>query len=423
LPDAQFPDALQFLFEPARYKVAYGGRGGAKSWGFARALLILGAQQSLTILCAREFQSSIRDSVHALLAGQVKDLGLEWFYEIQRDTILGKNGTNFIFAALRHNVANIKSKEGVDIAWVEEAQTVSKTSWDTLIPTIRKTSSEIWISFNPELDTDETYKRFVKNQPPGAEVRKINWSDNPWFPDVLAAERDYLKEQDYDAYLTVWEGHCRQALDGAIYARELRTATEEGRITKVPYDRTKPVHTFWDLGWADNTSIWFAQAVGFDYRIIDFHQDRQRNVAHYLQLLQSKGYVYGTDFLPHDASSGNITSGRSVDQMMREAGRTVRVLPRTNVNEGLNAARTVFANCWFDEDKCADGLNALRRYRYDVDPETNQWSKNPLHDENSHAADAFRYLAMSLKEGVKPKLKLPKPKLDLGVTDNNWMAI
>ncbi len=182
MPDvAQFPDALQFLFEPARYKVAYGGRGGAKSWGFARALLILGAQKNLTILCAREFQSSIKDSVHALLAAQVHDLGLDWFYETQEKTIIGKNGTNFIFAALRHNVDSIKSKEGIDICWVEEAVTVSKNSWDKLIPTIRKPGSEIWISFNPELDTDETYKRFIKNSPPGAVVKKVNWSDNPWF--------------------------------------------------------------------------------------------------------------------------------------------------------------------------------------------------------------------------------------------------
>jgi phage terminase large subunit len=190
---AEFPDKLRVLFEPARYKVLFGGRGGAKSWGIARALLVIGAQKPTRILCAREIQKSITESVHQLLADQIKALGLEGFYEVLNTEIRGKNGTLFMFAGLKHNIQNIKSKEGVDVVWCEEAATVSKASWETLIPTIRKEGSEIWVSFNPELDTDETYKRFVLNPPPGAKVVKVNWSDNPWFPDVLAAERDHLK--------------------------------------------------------------------------------------------------------------------------------------------------------------------------------------------------------------------------------------
>jgi phage terminase large subunit len=215
---------------------------------------------------------------------------------------------------------------------------------------------------------------------------------------------EQVRSTDPDAYLTIWEGHCRQTLEGAVYARELRAATEEGRIRRVPYDATKPVNTFWDIGWSDKTSIWFAQAVGFDYRVIDFLQDSQRTVAHYLQLLQSRGYVYGTDYLPHDAESGTLASGgRGVDQLLRAAGRKVVIVPRVARKLiGINAARTIFANCYFDENKCADGLNALRRYCYDVDSDTNQFSKEPRHDENSHAADAFQTLALSLKE-AKPK--------------------
>lgn len=411
MTDAAFPEALEFLFEPARYKVLYGGRGGAKSWGVARYLLLEGARRKLRVLCAREFQVSIADSVHALLAAQVTELGLAGFYTVTKTGIAGANGTDFLFSGLWHNIDNIKSKEGIDVVWVEEAQTVSKVSWDKLIPTIRKDGSEIIITFNPELDTDETYVRFVKNTPANATVRKINWSDNPWFPKVLREEKDDLRARDFDAYLTVWEGHCRQTLDGAIYAKELRAAQEQGRICKVPYDRSSPVHTFWDLGWSDNTSIWFAQSVGFEYRVIDFVQDRQRDINHYLMLLQNKGYVYGTHYLPHDAGNTTLATGRSIAQMMRgvanERENGVVVLPRSAVADGINAARTIFSQCWFDEDRCADGLNALRRYRFDIDKKTGEWDKLPLHDEYSHAADAFRYLAMSLKTKRETKVKAP----------------
>lgn len=355
-----------------------------------------------------------------LLADQIEALGLRDFYEVQQAVIKGVNGTEFAFEGLRHNVTKIKSFEGADIVWVEEAQTVSRTSWDTLIPTIRKEASEIWITFNPELDTDETYMRFVTKPPPGAVVVKIDWRDNPWFPDVLRAEKDHLKERDPDAYLTIWEGHCRQALEGAIYAKELRAATEEGRITKVPYDRTKPVHTFWDLGWADNTSVWFAQIIGFETHVIDFLQDSQQPLTHYIRAIQAKPYVYETDWLPHDARAKQLGTGRSIEELMRAAGRKVRIVPQMSVADGINATRTVFPNLWFDADKCADGLQALRRYRYDVDPDTRQFSRQPLHDGASHAADALRYLAIGLKEpkvGALPEIKRPAMQSAVG-----WMG-
>jgi len=371
----------------------------------------MGAQRPLRILCAREFQKSISESVHKLLADQIKTLGLQGFYEILQSSIRGKNGTEFSFVGIRHNVSNMKSYEGVDICWVEEAQSVSRASWDVLVPTIRKENSEIWISFNPELETDETYKRFVLTPPDTAVVEKVNWSDNPWFPEVLREEKDFLKLRDTDAYLNVWEGHCRSMLEGAIYAKEMRDAILDGRITKVPYDCSKPVHRFWDLGWRDHTSIWFAQAVGMQYRVLDFMQDSQKTISHFLQQMQTKGYLYGTDYLPHDADSGTLGSnGRSVADLMRSAGCTVRILPRVDVEIGINAARTIFPNCWFDEEKCADGIQALKHYRYDVDPDTGLFSKTPLHDGYSDAADGFRYLAMSLKEQHTKTPYNPRPK-------------
>jgi phage terminase large subunit len=395
---ADFPAKLDFLFEPHRYKVLYGGRGGAKSWGVARALLIQGAQSPLRILCAREFQNSITESVHHLLQAQSNELGLGNFYQVQQSQITGLNGTEFVFAGIRNNISRIKSFEGIDRVWVEEAQTVSKTSWDTLIPTIRKDGSEIWLTFNPELDTDDTYKRFVANPPDDAKVVKLNWSDNPWFPDVLAKERDQLKARDYDSYVNIWEGECRTSLEGAIYANELRAAKEDGRIRNVPYDAAKLVHTFFDLGWADNTSIWFAQSVGPELHLIDYYSNSLQPIQHYLQVMQGKGYIYGTDWLPHDAKAKSLQTGRSVEEVMLQMGRKVQITPNLSINDGIQAARTVFNRCYFDENKCAEGLQSLRHYRYDIDPESKQLSGRPLHDFHSHAADAFRYFALSIGE-------------------------
>jgi len=414
--EIRLPPKLEPLFTPKRYKILHGGRGGSKSWGVARALLILGAQNPIRILCAREYQNSIKDSVHKLLSDQITALGLETFYSIQNAAILGKNGTEFGFQGLKHNTVNLKSWEGADICWVEEAQTVSKHSWDILIPTIRKEGSEIWVTFNPELETDETYQRFVVDPPPNAWVEKINYTDNPWFPSVLEDERKELERRDHDAYLNVWEGHCRQTLDGAIYAKEIRDATQDKRICKVPYDRTKPVSTFWDLGWSDKTSIIFAQAVGFEYRVIDFLEDRHRDINYYLKELKDRPYVYDIDWLPHDANSKTLQTGRSVKQLMQAAGRKVNVIPAVKVEAGINAARTIFTQCYFDENKCTDLLNHLRRYRYDINQDTGQYSKNPLHDEHSHAADAFRYLALSLQ--TKQEKKEPQQMAVAG----GWMG-
>lgn len=419
LSKAQFPVKLQCLFQPekSRYRILYGGRGGAKSWGVARALLIKGAQRSLRILCAREFQTSIKDSVHKLLCDQIIDLGLEGFYEITQASIRGKNGTEFSFVGLKNNVANVKSYEGVDICWVEEAQTTSRLSWNILIPTIRKEGSEIWVTFNPELETDETYQRFVLHPPENSVVQKINWSDNPWFPETLMLEKDALKMRDQEAYNTVWEGICRQTVDGAVFAREMQMAELDGRITKVGYDPMKPVHAVFDLGWSDATAIWFVQFIGMETRLIRYHEDNQKTISDYLAKMQTYGYVYDTLWLPHDAENRTLAAaGRSIDQIVRGAGYKTKIIPRTPIVDSINAARTLFRNCWFDRENCYDGLQCLRHYRYEVDPDTKMFSKNPLHDQFSHGADAFRMLGLVVNE---PRKRVSKPTY---VQPQNWMA-
>jgi len=408
-PEALFPKPLEVLFKPKRHKVLYGGRGAGRSWGCARALLLLGAQKPLRILCAREFQNSIADSVHKLLADQVVNLNLTETYDVQAARIVSRPGavaggqTSFAFEGIRNNITRIKSFEGIDYCWVEEANKVSRNSWEVLLPTIRKEESEIWITFNPELDTDYTYQRFVLNPSDDSYVCKMTWRDNPWMPAVLIKEKDDLRKRDYDAYLNVWEGHTRQVLEGAIFATELQRTTAEGRITRVPWDRESPVDTFWDLGRRDMTSIWFAQRVAMQYRILEFFEDNAHDIQYYLRELQMRDYTYGTHWLPHDAKSKLLGTQRTIEQTVRSTYGSVRVVQRIphKVN-AINAARVIFPNCWFDEKKCTDGLDRLRHYRYKV--VDGQLSEEPLHDDASNAADAFMTMAQSLR-GHKERIK------------------
>lgn len=400
----EFSEKFAFLFEPHRYKIAYGGRGGIKSWSFARALILRGMRQHQRWLCARELMKSLAESVHHLLETQIKLMGLESEWRIEKGGIFGPHGSEFAFSGLR-DAQNLKSFEDFDGVWVEEANNVSKRSWDMLIPTIRKPGSEIWISFNPELDTDETYKRFVLNPPPSAVVVKTSWRDNNWLTDELRAEMDHSRRSDPDGYLTIWEGHCRQYLDGAIYANEIRELTQAGRITRVPYAPGKPVEVFCDLGIADHTALWFVQPVGFEWRFIDYYQNNNQLWGHYLKEMQRRPYVYGHIWLPHDGRRRDLGTGKSIENHSTEAGYRVKIVPQIGIKNGMDATRSLFTRSWFDEEKCADGLNCLRRYCWKKNDNSGIYAREPLHDENSNGADAYRMAAVGLTEPETKKVQ------------------
>lgn len=414
---AEFPSKLKPLFQPYRYKVAYGGRGATKSWGFARALLILGAKKKLRILCTREVQKSIKDSVHSLLADQVQAIGLGGHYDVLETEIRGKNGTQFIFAGLStQTVESIKSYEGVDICWVEEAKAVKKRSWEILIPTIRKEGSEIWVSFNPELDTDETYVRFVVTPPPNSWVQKLTWRDNPWFSETLRAEMEHSKATDKESFDNVWEGNCRTAVEGAIYAKEVMALIESKRYRPVPYDPVLKVHTIWDLGWNDQTTIVFAQRLGGELRIIDYYEKSHTTYAQDVKHLESKPYRYGIDYLPHDGrAETKAADGKSPEEILKSLGRRVEIVRQHDVEVGIKAARLMFSRVYMDSDNCKRLLECLKRYRRRINQTTNE-PESPLHDEYSHGADAFRGLAMvvdQLKNDVGESKKIVYPKLGI----------
>lgn len=205
------------LYEPHRYKVLYGGRGSGKSWAVARALIAIADFGRTRILCCREVQNSIKDSSYQILKDMAHRMGLANRFTF-KDAEIVHNGTGsrFIFSGLLRNENSIRSKEGIDICWVEEASSVSQTSWDVLSPTIRKDGSELWLTFNP-LTVDDPTNVFIENPPPNAYVRKVNYDENPYFPPELRAQMEWDKANDFEKYLHVWEGYPRTISDAQIF--------------------------------------------------------------------------------------------------------------------------------------------------------------------------------------------------------------
>lgn len=394
---ARFPPKLNILFQPSRYKFIRGGRGSGKSWSIARALLIIGASKCTRVLCTREVQKSIKQSVHQLLRDQIENLGLSSFYQVLETEIRGKNGTQFFFSGLSdQTVDSIKSFEGCDVVWNEEGQTTTARSWRILIPTIRKPGSEIWTSYNPELETDETHQMAVIRPAPDTISIIVNYSDNPWFPAVLEQERIHakstMKPEDYNH---IWEGECKPAVEGAIYFDEVASAEREGRFCRVAYDPLLKVHTIWDLGFADSMSIIVVQRLSSEIRIIDYIEDTHRTLPDYIRELELKDLNWGNDYLPHDGFAHRHQTGKSDNEVLCALGRAVLQTPNIDVEAGIRAARLVFPRIYFNAESQGVKrlIECLKRYRRNISQKTNE-PGNPLHDQYSHGADAFRYLAL-----------------------------
>ena len=388
----ELPKKILPIFQPKRFKVLYGGRGSGKSWSVARVLITKAVEKPIRILCARETQKSIQESVHRLLKDQITLMNLDHLFDVQEKKIIGKNGSEITFVGIRQQgVVNLKSYEGTDICWVEEAQVCTKKSWDILIPTIRKEGSELWTTFNPELESDPTYDRFITNAPDNSWVCQLNYNDNPFFPDTLEKERIDWKKRDPGSYETIWEGKWRPTVEGAIFHTEITQAIEEKRIRTVPYDPALKVHTCWDLGWNDSMAIIFCQVAASEVRIIKYIEDSHRTLESYVKEIDALDYNYGTDYLPHDASHRDFKHGRSTEEMMRSMGRDVFVLSRGDVEQGIIKARMVFPRTYFDKDEAKDLIHHLKRYKRVMNAAGEPGA--PLHDASSHAADAFRYLS------------------------------
>ena len=416
---AQIPKKLEYLFRSHRYKVARGGRGSAKSWSFARALLIIGAKKPLRVLCTREVQMSIKQSVHKLLSDQIQLLGLESIYTVQYDKIIGANGTEFTFSGLSSLTADtIKSFEGYDVCWVEEGQAISKRSWDILIPTIRKEGSEIWVSYNPDLESDETHQRFSINPPPDCINVEINWRDNPWFSEVLDRERLHCKETDPDSYDHIWEGKCRSAVEGAIYFKQIQDAEANRRICNIPNDPMLKTHIVLDLGWEDSLAVGLVQKHLSEIRIVEYLEAYQTTIPTLFREIETRGYNWGKVFLPHDGFAKTLSAnGNSTADIIKALGWQVQPKEETvisTIEEGIRQTRLAFHQIYFDIERTAADqrpeeskipgfhhtnysnrlVEVLKRYQRKVSRQTGSVG-SPVHNEFSHGADMLRYLVLN----------------------------
>lgn len=400
VPKIQIASKLQSLFtEDARYRIAYGGRGSSKSWAIAQMLIVRAMEDKKLILCCREYQTSIKESSHRLLSDTIERMGVAEMFDVLETTIRCKTtGSEFIFKGLKKNASEVKSTEGIDIVWIEEANATSKRSWKILTPTIRAKGSEVWASFNPEDEEDFIYKRFVLNTPPKrSQVVKINFEDNPWFTDELEEERQETLTSDPDDYAHIWLGEIEKAKEGTYYAKILADMREAEKITSVPYDPTAPVQTWWDIGFSDDTAIWFVQRVGYEWRVIDYYQEKGEELAHYAKIINEKPYNYREHNLPHDAKQKRIGMSQTVIEQLEELinqGDVVGHQVTRDVNADIQAVRAFMRQCVFDDTNCEDGLKALRKYRRKFNDTRNRFEDKPLHDEYSNGADAFRYFAI-----------------------------
>lgn len=422
---AKFPKVFKPLDKPHRYKMIWGGRGKGASWTVARKLLIRGTEKPLRILCTRELQKSIQQSVHKLLSDQIEKLSLQGFYEVQKQGIFGKNGTEIFFIGVKANPDEIKSMEGIDICWIEEAHALSETSWDIIDPTIRKDGSEIWATWNTRFKFDCLHTLFVINKaPPDALVLNVNYPDNPYFPEVLRKQMEHMKENDYEKYLNVWMGELKQLAEGAIFGKQVTALKKDKRLLYIPIEKNCEVHTFFDLGKNDQTAIWFMQRVGMEYRFIDYFEGRLEDIEYYTRFIKKMDYLYGAHYLPHDADHDRLGMVKNIKEQFEAIINPIEIVPRTpDKTAAIQLARDSLAKSWFHKRveelpdtecegyyECDDpnmttrhkrverGFETLCNYRYKYNDENKVFGQNPHHDWASNGADAFMQFAQGFIE-------------------------
>lgn len=421
---SKFKPLYTHLTNNKLFYVFHGGRGGGKSWEIADFLLIEGAKKKHRILCCREIQKSIKQSVHKLLSDRIETLGLGPFYQILDTEIRGINGTEFSFSGLQsHTVDSVKSFEGATITWIEEAQTVSAYSLKILIPTVVRTPNcMIIMSMNPKLPSDAVYADYVIPERADTIAIQINYDENKHCPPDLITLAEQMRDTDYDEYEHIYLGRPKEIADGAIYKSEFEQIKRENRICKVPHDPNLLVYTSWDLGILDSTAIWFFQIYGKEVRVIDYYEANDEPLAHYARILDEKaqqfGYRYEKHFAPHDIAARDLSSGVSREQTMASLGYRMTKGARLGVEDRIEASRQFLKNCWFDAEKCAPGIRALQNYRREFNDKLDQFKATPVHDWASHGSDAFGEGALNINKMQAPKAP-PKP---ITRTPSSWQG-
>lgn len=403
-------EAFEPLLYPARYKGVWGGRGSGKSQFFGDLMVedhLL--HKGLRSVCIREVQKTLKESAKRILEDKIEKYGLaSQGFKVFRDVIETPGDGIIIFQGMQdHTAESIKSLEGFGRAWIEEAQTLSERSLTLLRPTIRTEGSELWFSWNPRRPTDpvDAMLRGPVN-PTGAKVVRANWSDNPWFPDVLEQERqDDLKNKP-EQYGHIWEGEYARVFEGAYFASHLERAEQEGRIGNVGEDPLVQKRAYWDIGGTSNksdaTAIWIVQFIGSEVRVLDYYEAVGQPFSEHVHWLRSNGHERALCKLPHDGAKHDIVVKVTPQGYLREAGFTVEIMK--NVGTGaatkrVEAARRILPSCRFDREKTQGGRDALGWYHEKKD-EVRGIGLGPEHDWSSHGADAFGGMCIDFMDRI-----------------------
>lgn len=420
--NVQVPRVFHPLVPPARYKGAWGGRGSGKSRFFAQLLIIRAMQTpGLRAVCIREVQKTLKESSKRLIEDTIAmmGLGLADGFEVQNDVIKLPGGGQIIFHGMQDsNAESIKSLEGYNIAWIEEAQTLSTRSLALLRPTIRAPGSELWFSWNARRKTDPVDQLLRGDElPTDAVVVQANWRDNPFFPAVLEQERQDCLRLQPEQYGHVWEGDYASILVGAYYAACLNTARNERRIGRVAADPMMTVQLAFDIGGtgarADAATIWAFQLIGREIRVIDYYEAVGQPLATHINWMKSRGYEPGKVklHLPHDGARHDYVHDASYESALRAAGYDVTIIP----NQGKGAAlkrvevgRRMFPCMWFNEATTNAGLYSLGWYHERRD-EARGVGLGPEHDFSADGADSFGLMAIVASDHF--------------ASDQNWQPI
>ena len=422
--EIQTAPRLEPLLKPARYKGVHGGRGSGKSHFFAELLVeICVLKPGTRAVCIREVQKSLKESAKRLIEDKIEAMGVSKLFGIQNEKINTPGGGTIIFVGMKeHTKESVKSLEGFNIAWVEEAQTLSRGSLDMLRPTIRAEGSELWFSWNPRRRTDPVDEFLRGSEPPdNAIVVEANWNNNPWFPVVLEEERQNTMRSDPNGYPHIWEGDYVSVMPGAYYTEHLNTARKEQRIGgHVAADPHLPVRSFWDIGGtgarADARAIWVAQFVGREVRLLDYRETQGQPLSADIAWMRDNGYDNVQCILPHDGATNDRVYAVSYESALRDAGFPVDVIPNQGkgaASKRIEAARRMFPSCWFDKKTEDAGISALGFYHERIDDER-EVGLGPEHDWSSHGADAFGLIAVAYERMVsqqnrkRPDIKLTK---------------
>lgn len=409
------PKLIPVFAGKADIRAAWGGRGSGKTRSFALMSAVIGyrygkAGERGVILCARQFQNSLNESSLEEIKRAIEAYPfLRDYYDVGDKYVKSKDGRIlYTFAGLDRNISSIKSMGSLLLCWVDEAEPVTETAWQTLIPTLREEGqdwhSELWVTWNPLRENAPVEKRFRLTKDPNIKGVEINWRDNPQFPDKLNRDRLADLHQRPEQYGHIWEGDYLQAVQGAYYQKLLLDAEQEGRIAHVSRDPLIQIKIFWDIGGtgakADATALWVAQFIGREIRILDYYEAQGQPLSEHIGWICHRGYDKALMVLPHDGATKDRVYNVSFESALQQAGFQTKIIPNQGlgaVKMRIEAVRRLFPAMWFNRETTKAGRKALAWYHEKRDEQRNI-GLGAEHDWASHGADSFGLLCVAYEQ-------------------------